>query len=184
MRFSLTHQVTAADLREMVTLAPPWRRRRVRAAGAVAAFAFLTLLGATAAVWLTRSPVPLSETGAVAIYPVVIFGWSGLVIAAYRVLIMSPQRMARGELRSNPEWRHGHRDEVGPAGVTSIAPDGTTTFIPWTAIARVHEGPLAFHLVGHNGRVKAALPKRGLDSPGSVPLLRDFLSRAAGQAAA
>jgi hypothetical protein len=42
---------------------------------------------------------------------------------------------------------------------------------------RIRETSGAFHLLDANGRVRVALPKRGLERPDQLPALREYLNR-------
>jgi YcxB-like protein len=64
--------------------------------------------------------------------------------------------------------------------VTSIAPDGSRTFVPWAAVAGIKETKRAFCLIPAGDGTATVLPKRGLASPGLLPELRAFLQGSAG----
>lgn len=44
----------------------------------------------------------------------------------------------------------------------------------------MRETERAFNLLNHHGEALATLPKRGLQSPGRIPALRDFLNCSVG----
>lgn len=58
----------------------------------------------------------------------------------------------------------------------TLAPDGTQTYTPWSALAGMRETKDAFCLLGHNGAVRVVLPMRGLEDPHLIPALREFLN--------
>jgi hypothetical protein len=93
----------------------------------------------------------------------------------------SPERLARVAIQKTPEFQGRTRDQVETSGIRAISASGTEVFHSWATIDRVRETTRAFHLLDHNGRVRAILPKRALESSDLLPALRTFLKQAVAQ---
>ncbi len=105
-------------------------------------------------------------------------GWYVVAATAMATWRIGVKRLARRTWRRNHSLHGRHKDEVAVDGVTGTAPDDTTTFIPWSALAGVRETERAFLLAGKGGTIRVSLPKRGLHDPALAASLHDFLHRA------
>ena len=76
----------------------------------------------------------------------------------------TPARLAQLVLRQTPAFQGQTRTQVGTSGIRTVSANGTEAFHPWTTVGQVWETTRAFHLLDHNGRAEAILPKRALDS--------------------
>ncbi len=100
--------------------------------------------------------------------------------AAYKPLC-SPGRLAQVLIQKTPAFQGRTRTQVETSGIRAISATGTEAFHPWAIIDQVRETTRAFHLLDHDGRVRAILPKRALDSADLLPALRTFLRQAVAQ---
>ena len=81
-------------------------------------------------------------------------------------------------IKKTPAFQGRTRAQLGATGIRTISASGTEAFHPWATIDQVRETAHAFHLLDHNGRARAILPKRALESPDLLPALRTFLKQA------
>src|SRR5579862_1044656 len=83
--------------------------------------------------------------------------------SAQRVWRLSPGRQASRALVSGV-WQPGvHEYKLLVEGVAWHAPDGSATFLPWSALTGVRETKRLFLLLDQEGRhVRAFIPKAGL----------------------
>jgi len=180
--FSLAYELQPGDIADIATTSPARKRRRIRLIGGLAAWAPLAAAFTAVTVALDRPSVVKDSPGAPAwMYGIDVVTWllAGVMgIAAWR---LSPNRLARRAWRKSPRDHGRHRDELSPAGVTSISPDGSEHFSPWTTLARVLETNNAFHLLTDDESFRHELPKRGLPSPDLIPALREFLNHSVGR---
>lgn len=172
--FSLTYEVTAEDLREMLAISPILRRRRRRRAISFAGWAVLAPV-ATAGV-AGQGP----GLGDASLLGLAFLFWLLCLISALTLVRFSPRQVARRYRHNHPELAGVHRDEVGPGGVTCVMPTGISVFMPWHTFAGLRETERAFYLLDDEGDCRQALPKRGLASPDLIPPLREFLAGAVG----
>lgn len=175
--FSLTYELQPDDLQELLTARFQRKRQRARLifAWALMNAVFITL--ATVTVALVLPSVVKNAGGAPSLLYVVDAAiWVFVARGAVAVWRMSPKRLARRVWRSNSQLHGRHQDQVGPGGITWIAPDGTQESTPWADIDYIHETENHFHLIDHHGATLSTLPKRGLPSPGLIPALREFLN--------
>jgi hypothetical protein len=96
-----------------------------------------------------------------------LIGGAGLCLllvcwSALRVWRLSPGRQARQAL-ANGVWPHGtYVYKLRHDGVVSRAPDGSATFLPWSALAGACETERLFLLMDAEGRtVRGFVPKTG-----------------------
>ncbi len=180
--FTLTYELARSDLEHTYAADQRWKRRRKNTLAMAVPFLLsaLALTGLSVAVsHPARGPGSVGAPGI--LYVLAAFCWFVAIgLAAMAILLMSPGRLA-GSAWRNPQLHGRHQDEVSPAGVTSVSPDGTEQFTPWATIARVRETDDAFFLLGRDGSPQQALLKRGLPSPDQIPSLREFLRRSVGQ---
>jgi hypothetical protein len=101
-----------------------------------------------------------------------------LVRAAWQ---RSPGKLAQVLIQKTPGFQGRTRARVETSGIRAISATGTEAFYPWATIGQVWETTRSFHLLDHDGRVRAILPKRALDSPDLLPALRTFLTQAVAQ---
>jgi hypothetical protein len=180
--FTLTYDLALSDLEDLYTSDLRWKRRRKNTL-AIAVPVLLSALVFTALSVAVSHPArgPGSAGPPGFLYALAAVCWFvAIVLAAAAVLLMSPGRLARGAWR-DPRLHGRHQDEVSPAGVTSVSPDGSENFTPWATIARIRETDDAFFLLGRDGSVRQALLKRGLPSPDLIASLREFLGQSVGQ---
>ena len=170
--FTLSYSITADDLKEVLTRNPALRRRRARLIPGLVAWALLALLFTAAAVTQAQRSGQLSPADGL-----LLILWLPILGIVAVLLRLSPQRLARTALRKQQRLHGRHTIKVGSDGVTTIEPDGSQGFSPWTTIDRIHETGQAFHLFDIDGRMRARLPKRGLGNPDLIPALRDFVHR-------
>ena len=176
--FSLTYEVTAEDLREMLATSPILRRRRRRRAVSFAGWAVLAPVATAGVAGEGPGPGDASLLGLAFLF------WLLCLISALTMVRFSPRQVARRYLHNHPELAGVHREEVGPSGVTYVMPSGISMFMPWHTLAGVRETDRAFYLLDDEDRCKQALPKRGLAGPDLIPRLREFLAGAIGGAQA
>jgi hypothetical protein len=174
--FTLEYEMQPDDLREILAGNPRIRRKRRSLAGRLALWVVL-------AVAITAFAVVLSfrsggtDAGRAIIWIAGALGWMAAAIAGVYLWRFSPERQARRAWQKAPEFQGRARDHVEPAGVRSVLANGTEHFHPWGVLAGTRETSLAFHLLDANGRIRVALPKRGLERPDQLPALREYLNR-------
>ena len=104
--------------------------------------------------------------------------WLLTAFLAWAAWQRSPGRLAQVVIKKTPAFQGRTRDQVEASGIRTVSANGTEAFHPWATIDQVRETTRAFHLLDHNGRARAILPKRALDSPDLLPALRTFLKQA------
>jgi hypothetical protein len=180
--FSLRYELRPDDLRELLDAYTSRRRRRITNWFALVGWALVSsaLVAITVAI-----AVPARTNGSAGpptwLYVIDVAALSLAFQSGRRVWLLSPGRSARRAFHAHSEMHGVHADEVGADGVTSIAPDGRRTFVPWSAVAGIRETEHAFHLTGAEGETVGTLPKRGLESPDLLPDLRAFLHDSVGK---
>jgi hypothetical protein len=183
--FELSYELTQSDYIKSYAADRRRERTRARAWFRFAVFLALSLVFLATAAAMSLPAADGTRTNATGWLALVFaFGLLFLLLAARagRVAVrLRPTLMVRRTWQRNPQLHGRYRDEVGPAGVTTIEPNGTEVFQPWSDLVRVTEGEDAFALLGRSGEVRCALPKRGLASPDFVPGLREFLDRSVGR---
>ena len=165
------------DLREIVAGNPRIQRKRRNAAGRLAVWVVLAVAVTAIAVVLSIRSVGKDSTDAVISILVALCFWMAAATAGVYLWRSSPGRQARRAWQKTPEFHGRARDHVEPAGVRSVLANGTEHFHPWGVLNRIRETSGAFHLLDANGRVRVALPKRGLERPDQLPALREYLNR-------
>ena len=86
-----------------------------------------------------------------------------LLWSAQRVWRLSPGRQASRALVSGAWQRGVHEYKLLVEGVAWHSPDGSATFLPWSALTGVRETKRLFLLLDQEGRhVRAFIPKAGL----------------------
>jgi hypothetical protein len=179
--FFLSYELQPGDLQEMEAASTVRRRRRARILfGMVPVSLFAAAFTAITVALDSPSLVKDSPGAPGWMYAVDIICWSLFVFWASVVWRLNPKRLGRAVWRASPQLHGRHHDEIDSRGVTCTAPDGTVTFIPWASLVRVRETEQAFHLLDDSGGVRISLPKRGLDGPGLIPMLREFLNHSVG----
>lgn len=177
--FSLSYDLEPGDLRETYAAYPGRRRSRIRAATHLGAWGLIAVVLTLATMAMDEQSVPLNSPGAPSwMYAADLAAWLLAVWGIIWVVGLSPGRMAQRVWRALPEFRGRHRDEVTDLGVTSIAPDATQAFTPWSAVTGIRETDRSFQLLGETGRVRHELPKRGLQNPDLISPLRQFMHQA------
>lgn len=198
--FVLEYDISADDLRDWVRADRRAARWRIISAVSMTFWLLCAVAGTVAAVvirhdlascvsagpttqyspvtvWVWQcqpgSPGDLLWQGAELVAAVVVFWCVGLS-DALNFWRSTPQKRARRWIKQ-PGTAGRYKDEVSTAGVTTTAPDGTCTHIPWSAIAGVRETDQRFLILGPGPRVRRVLPKRGLTDPMSAPKLGEFL---------
>lgn len=177
--FSLSYDLSQADIAETYAKLPALRRRRRRAAAASLAYAVLGGFFTAITVLLDVPNVVQGSTGAPSwLYTADLVCW--LIAAAFfrGVVRRSPTWLARRDLRARPGMFGPSRDEISDRGITWAVPDGTEVFTPWSMLASFRESADYFYVCDKSGTMRSALPKRGLSSTDLIPALRDYLSRA------
>ena len=172
----MSYELTTDDLKDACAVSPQLRRMRAHRIRYLIVAGIPVLLITTVAAGLTsRYGLAFHTWSRPFMFGLALPVWGALAEVAIRLWRLSPEWIARATLRTNPQLNGRHREEISPDGVTTIEPNGTTLFIPWAAIAGIHESERAFHLLGIDGALKATLPKRGLDHPDLIPALHEFL---------
>lgn len=175
--FSLTYELQPGDLQDLFATRPERKHRRTRV---IFATAMSTLTGATLTaitVALDLPSVVKNSSGAPSwMYVIDAAIWFFVANGAVIAWRLSPKRLARRAWRSETQLHGRHRDEVGPGGISCLAPDGTQLSTPWATIDYIRETENAFHLIDHRGATLTTLPKRGLPGPNLIPNLREFLN--------
>jgi hypothetical protein len=180
--FSLTYELQADDLRELVATIAQRKLSRTRIIFSTAGWAPVNAAFTAVTVALDLPSVVKNSSGAPSwMYVVDAAGWLFVAYGAVIAWKLSPKRVALSVWRSDSRLHGWHRDEVGSGGLTSIAPDGTQVSTPWATMASMKETDTAFHLVDSQGAVRITLPKRGLPSPDLIPALREYLKQSVGR---
>jgi hypothetical protein len=189
--FSLRYELQPRDFRDVLGGPPRRRRKRVIYLVVLAFSLYFSPLAAVGAFVLYVQATADSVPAIPGSPPPDVPGWfyllgaAGVVVvflglwSAWMVWRLSPARLARRAWRSRPDTHGRHEHEIGADGVTSIAPDGSRKFTPWTAVAGIQETRRSFCLVTAGGDKAVALPKRALPSPALLPELRAFLNDSA-----
>jgi RimJ/RimL family protein N-acetyltransferase len=165
------------DLQVLIAASKPRRRRRIRVAAGLAAWTVIAIGLTAVTVGLDHPSLIKGSSGAPGwLYVIDAFGWLVVVSMAGVTMRLSPKLMARRTWSARPESHGRYLEDVGPRGVASLAPDGTQTYTPWSALAGMRETKDAFCLLGHDGAVHVVLPGRGLEDPQLIPALREFLN--------
>ena len=107
--------------------------------------------------------------------------WLVTACLAWAAWQRSPARLAQLVLKQTPAFQGRTRAQIETSGIRTASANGTDAFRPWATIGQVWETTRAFHLLDHDGRAQAILPKRALDSPDLLPALRTFLKQAVTQ---
>jgi hypothetical protein len=177
--FSLSYDLTQADIAETYAMRPALRTRR---RGATALTVIYALLGGFLTVITVLLDVPhvvQGSTGAPGwMYTADLVCWLIAAASFWGVVRRSPRWLARRNLRHRPDMFGPNHDEISDRGITWTAPDGAEVFTPWSVLASYREGADYFYIYDKNGTMRSELPKRGLSSPELIPALRDYLSRA------
>jgi hypothetical protein len=181
--FTLTYEPMLSDFEELYAANRRMRRRRKNLLAIAVPFLFFALAFTALSVAVShpaRGPGSVGAPGF--LYALAALGWLVTIgLGGMAIWLLSPNTLARSAWRNDPRLHGRHQDEVGPAGVTSVSPDGTENFSPWASIASVRETDNAFFLLGPDGSPRQALLKRGLPSTDRIPALREFLSRSVGR---
>ena len=177
--FSLTYDLEPGDLREIYAAAPGRRRARIRAATNLGAWGLIAIVLTLATAALDQPSVALNLPGAPSwMYVADLVSWLLAAWGIMWVVRLSPARMTQRAWRSRPEFQGRHHDEVTELGVTSISPDASEAFTPWSAVTGIRETDHYFQLLDDHDRVRHELPKRGLQSPDLISPLRQFMQQA------
>jgi YcxB-like protein len=179
LAFTLEHEVQPQDVRELLAASP-----RVKAKLTIAVV--VVMLCGLVAVGFTAITIALNYRSAVfsaagapgGIYVADLALWLVTAFLAWAAWQRSPGRLAQVVIEKTPEFQGRTRDQVETSGIRAISATGTEVFYPWATIDQVRETTRAFHLLDHDGRILAILPKRALDSPDLLPALRTFLKQA------
>lgn len=177
--FSLSYDLSQADLADFYANLSGRRRRRRQAAALSVGYG---LLGGVLTAFTVALDVPHEALGSTSapgwMYTVDLAFWLVAAVSLWRAVRRSPRRMARRSVRDRPDAFGRNREEVSDRGITWIAADGAEAFTPWSVLTSFRESADYFYVYDKRGTVRGSLPKRGLPSPDRVPALRDYLIRA------
>jgi len=180
--FTLEYEVQPQDVRDLL-VATPRVKDKLTIAVLAAMLCGLVATGFTAiTIALNYRSAVFSAAGAP----------GGIYVADLALLLLtaflawaawqrSPGRLAQVVIKRTPAFQGRTRDQLETGGIRTISANGTEVFHPWATIDQVRETTRAFHLLDYNGRARAILPKRALDSPDLLPALRAFLTQALAQ---
>ncbi|HUL24782.1 MAG TPA: hypothetical protein VLW44_03290 [Streptosporangiaceae bacterium] len=180
--FTLEYEIQPQDVQELVA-ATPGVKDKLTIAVVAAMVSGLVAAGFTAiTIALNYRSAVFSAAGAPGgIYVADLALWLVTVFLAWAAWQRSPERLAQVLIHKTPEFRGRTRHQIETSGVRTILATGAEAFHPWATSDQVRETTRAFHLLDHDGRVLAILPKRALDSPDLLPALRTFLTQAVAQ---
>ncbi len=177
--FTLEHDVQPQDVRELLAATP-----RVKDKLTIAVVA--AMAGSLVAAGFTAITIALNYRSAVfsaagapgGVYVADLALWLAAAFLAWAAWQRSPDRLARAVIKKTPQFQGRTRDQIEVNGIRATSASGTEAFYPWATIGQVRETTHAFHLLDHDSRVRAILPKRALDSPDQLPALRSLLEQA------
>lgn len=177
--FTLEYEVQPQDVQDLL-VATPRVRDKLTIAVVAAMLSGLVAAGITAiTIALNYRSAVFSAAGAPrGIYVADLTLWLVTAFLVHRAWQRSPGRLAEVAIKKTPEFQGPTRNQVETSGIRAVSANGTEAFHPWATIDQVRETTRAFHLLDHNGRVQAILPKRALDSPDLLLALRTFLEQA------
>jgi len=175
--FSLNYELQPDDLQDSIAARPQRKRQRTRLIFATVGWALIDAAFTAVTVALDLPSVVKNAEGAPSwMYVVDAAIWFFVACGAVTAWRMSPKRLSRRVWHSNSQLHGRHHDEVGPGGITWIAPDGTQMSTPWANIDYIRETENNLNLIDHHGATRSTLPKRGLPGPDLIPALREFLN--------
>jgi len=177
--FMLEYEVHPQDVQDLL-VATPRVKDTLTIAVVAAMLSGLVAAGFTAiTIALNYRSAVFSAAGAPGgIYVADLALWLLTAFLAWAAWQRSPARLAQVVIENTSAFQGRTRVQVEISGIRMVSANGTEAFHPWATIDQVRETTRAFHLLDHNGRARAILPKRALDSPAQLPALRAFLNQA------
>ena len=177
--FTLEYEVQRQDVQDLLA-ATPRVKDKLTTAVVAAMWCGLVATGFTAITMaLNYRSAVFSAAGAPGgIYVADLALWLLTAFLAWAAWQRSPGRLAQVVIKQTPAFQGQTRAQLETTGIRTISASGAEAFHPWATIGQARETAHAFHLLDQNGRARAILPKRALDSPDLLPALRTFLAQA------